>query len=68
MRIVRNSGYGHATIGGNINSSINQRFVYHVKIDHGTAEHGDKSVESYASIIVHFHDGHYLVRTAFIKN
>jgi hypothetical protein len=48
MRIARNCGYGYPTIGGHSDVVTNQRSVYHVKIDHGTAGHTEKSGESYA--------------------
>ncbi len=50
MRIVRNSGYGYPMTGCNVYSVTNQSLVYHVRIDHGAAVHGEKSVESYASM------------------
>ncbi len=40
--------------GRNIDSLSNQKSMYHVRIDHGAAEHGKRSVESYASA----HDKH----------
>ncbi len=43
-------GNGYQMLGGNVDSVANQKSVHHVRIDHGAAEHVEKSVESSASM------------------